>query len=168
MLAQSPDAVPSTPLWVVPSSQTQSFAAHSWIAHPTCKSTGEDNSSCGDTGLRWAHNGAMSAAPEASHAQAASVQLYLVARLGDNLAWQLCLVSCSCSASLLPIKVHHHCDLCLGKLRVLCSHLDGISCVPSTMTPDLWQTRFVISWPIACHSSPELGLRCSVHLNCRC
>ena len=47
----------------------------------------------------------MSATFEASHAQAASVQLYLMAQLGDNLTWQLGLVSCSCSASLLPIKV---------------------------------------------------------------
>lgn len=49
--------------------------------------------------------------PEASHAQATSVQLFLIAWLGDSLAWQLMILSCSCSASLLPIKVCRHGDL---------------------------------------------------------
>ena len=47
----------------------------------------------------------MSVIPEALHAQTASVQLFLMAQLGDNLAWQLRLLTCSCSASLIPIKV---------------------------------------------------------------
>ena len=62
-------------------------------------------------GLRWGENNIISASPEPSHAQAASVQLFLIAQLGDNLVWQLEVLSCSCNASLLPIKVCQSSDL---------------------------------------------------------
>lgn len=61
--------------------------------------------SCATAGLQWTQDGALSVTREALHAQPASVQLYLMAQLGNNLAWQLRLLTCSCSASLLPIKV---------------------------------------------------------------
>ncbi len=72
--------------------------------------------SCGTTGLNWSQDGALSVTREASHAQAASVQLFLMAQLGHNLAWQLSLLTCSCSASLLPIKVCRQAQLHPDKL----------------------------------------------------
>lgn len=75
--------------------------------------TGASHQACSNAtveiipGLQWRQDGKKSANAKAMHTQAASVQLYLIAQLGNNLGWQLRTAACSCSASLLPLKVCH-------------------------------------------------------------
>lgn len=55
--------------------------------------------------MHFSPGGTVSASAQAAQPRAAGVQCYLVARLSDSLAWDLRHVTCSCSASLLPLKV---------------------------------------------------------------
>jgi hypothetical protein len=56
-------------------------------------------------GVQFNPDGTLSANAQATQPRAAGVQCYLVAQLSGSLAWELRHVMCSCSASLLPLKV---------------------------------------------------------------